>query len=104
MSQKLSQWTGFWPDEPMTKKKIAKMMSILFLHLFVMDLLEIYSLVRDGFKDNFLDKVLCAAEMMSIVSGTLKILVVIYYNKDLQPFLVKLKKVWKVCKFKEFVT
>ena len=82
----------------MTKKKVLKMMTAFFIVLFLIDLPEINFLLN-GPEDSFLEKIMCAAEMMAFIAIALKILIAIYYNKDLQLFIVKLKAVWKVCKY-----
>ena len=98
VTRKLSEWVGFWPVEPMTTKRILKMIITLLIHLFFMNLPQIYTLLH-GFKDSFLEKILCAAETMAFIATTLRILIAMYYNKDLKAFIIRLNAIWKVCKF-----
>lgn len=93
-NRRLLNWSGFWPGGPKkTPQQMFRCVFYMSVNLFVIILAEFYFIVVHI--GDMIEVLQCVSEILSIALCFFKMVLVLYYRKQLQKLVNEMQDVWE---------
>jgi hypothetical protein len=96
-SEKILKWSGFWPDSATFLDKLKAYLFLLACSLLI--LYPQYLFIAENL-DNLAEISVSISMVFSNVLWVLKMIVFIYYRKELSELIEEMREQWEKCEFK----